>query len=388
MDKTNAQRLLTVRAVTSVKTLRDKSVAWLKLAVNRLEHKEEDGRNIIERAIDRLYFAPAQTPDMQEEAMTWYTARQSEVAASASAAILVGRKAAAEAAAAKATADSGGDAVAVAAAVTAAYEAYDALHQITQATSGAALPPSVLDPLAVPAGLLDALAAHERAYQESHILTAPADRNKSGKRRPGIDKGVASAAEIAEAARVADDIADVARTVEDVVDGDSTEDDDDVIAEAPVAKLRKRKATLAPQKPAAKVAARAVVAATAAASSQYVGDCGEDRHSDDDDNGRQAQVSSRRRTVGDTAAPRVGRSKEENKIPRLWAQLQDAATRGRVETFAVKWSVVFTATRAVIESLLEGDENDVARALLWEKALAGMQGAYDLGAAIALYSVV
>ena len=108
-----------------------------------------------------------------------------------------------------------------------------------------------------------------------------------------------------------------------------------------------------------KVAARttpAVVAASpaeATAPSQDVDDDDEGDESGDDDRFRPTQASSRRRVVGDTAAPREGRSTEENKIPRLWAQLQDAATRGRIECFA-RWSVVFTATRVVIESLLEG----------------------------------
>ena len=397
MDKSDTQRLLTVRAITSVKTLRDKSVAWMQLAVNRLEIKEEDGRNIIERAIDRLYFAPARSPEMQVEASAWYAARRMQVAAGVVAARIVGRKAAAAAAAATAIAESGVDAAAVAAAVTTACETYDTLHEIVQVAGNAKLSPGDFDPLAVPGGLLDALAAHEQAYQVSRIPTAPANINEGGKRRPGKGKRGVSAAEIAGAARAVDEAAEIlARTVDDIVNGDSTEDDeDDVIAEAPAVKSRKRKVQPSSHKPVTKVAARATPAVVAASSaeatapSQDVDDDDEGDESGDDNRFRPTQASSRRRVVGDTAAPREGRSKEENKIPRLWAQLQDAATRGRIECFASRWSVVFTATRVVIESLLEGDDNDVARALSWEKALMGMQNAYDLGGAdIAAYSVI
>ena len=163
----------------------------------------------------------------------------------------------------RALAESGVDDAAVAAAVTTACEAHDALYEMVKVTTSAKLSPGAFDPLAVPGGLLDALAANERTYRASRIPSAPADSNESDKQRPGDSTRGVSAAAIARAARAADEAAEfVARTVDDMMYTAIQRKMTTTMSSQrhQCVKSRKRKAQSASQKPVAKAAARAIPA--------------------------------------------------------------------------------------------------------------------------------
>ena len=80
------------------------------------------------------------------------------------------------------------------------------------------------------------------------------------------------------------------------------------------------------------------------------------------------------------AGPRDNRTKEENKIPWLWAELQGAATAGKSAKFAKLWCKVQENVHVAVELLQLGDAEEKARAAAWTADLQRMTTAYNAGA--------
>ena len=80
------------------------------------------------------------------------------------------------------------------------------------------------------------------------------------------------------------------------------------------------------------------------------------------------------------AGPRDNRTKEENKIPWLWAELQGAATAGKSAKFAKLWCKVQENVHVAVEVLQLGDAEEKARAAAWTADLQRMTTAYNAGA--------